>query len=158
MRGKLSVENVVDMLENARRRIADQGRYDDGVARLYRVVEMWHQWRLLKNYSISTKKVDWEQVNKGARARFLEVTTLTQLPTTLDLARARTLDHALSGKVGEKDNLLQDLLQQRNSSILAHGLQPVGERSAKRFLEYVDAMVDEPESRAAAEHARLREL
>ncbi|MGH3088093.1 MAG: hypothetical protein ACRDSJ_12335, partial [Rubrobacteraceae bacterium] len=36
VRGKLSVENVADMLENARRRITDQGRYDDGVARLYR--------------------------------------------------------------------------------------------------------------------------
>jgi hypothetical protein len=45
IRGKLSVENVVDMVENARRRITDQGRYDDGVARLYRAVEMWHQWR-----------------------------------------------------------------------------------------------------------------
>jgi CRISPR-associated protein (Cas_Cas02710) len=32
VRGRLSVENVVDMLENARRRIVDQGRYDDGVA------------------------------------------------------------------------------------------------------------------------------
>jgi len=42
VRGRLSLENVVDMLENARRRIADQGRYDDGVARLYRCVEMWH--------------------------------------------------------------------------------------------------------------------
>ncbi len=31
VRGKLSVESVVDMVENARRRIADQGRYDDGL-------------------------------------------------------------------------------------------------------------------------------
>jgi CRISPR-associated protein (TIGR02710 family) len=60
---KLSIENVVDMLENARRRIADQGRYDDGVARLYRAVEMWHQWRLLEHHSISTKGVRWEMVS-----------------------------------------------------------------------------------------------
>ncbi len=158
VRGKLSVENVVDMVENARRRIVDQGRYDDGVARLYRAVEMWHQWRLLKNHSISTKKIEWERVDRGVQKRFLEVTNLTQLPGTLDLARARTLDHALSGKVNEKDNVLRDLLQQRNNSILAHGLHPIDESSAKRFLEYVDAMVDEPEIRAAAEHARLREL
>jgi CRISPR-associated protein (Cas_Cas02710) len=57
VRGRLSLENVVDMLENARRRIADQGRYDDGVARLYRCIEMWHQWRLGER-SISTEKVD----------------------------------------------------------------------------------------------------
>src|SRR5829696_1303592 len=58
VRGRLSVENVVDMLENARRRIVDQGRYDDGVARLYRCVEMYHQWRL-QSRGVSTGKVDW---------------------------------------------------------------------------------------------------
>ncbi len=41
--GKLCPEKVVDMVENARRRIEDQGRYDDGVARLYRSVEMWRR-------------------------------------------------------------------------------------------------------------------
>jgi hypothetical protein len=55
---KFSVENVVDMLENARRRISDQGRYDDGVARLYRTVEKRHQWRLQDLHSVSTKRVD----------------------------------------------------------------------------------------------------
>jgi hypothetical protein len=34
---KFAIENVVDMVENARRRIVDQARYDDGVARLYRL-------------------------------------------------------------------------------------------------------------------------
>jgi len=67
VRGKLSVENVVDMVENARRRIADQGRYDDGGARLYRAVEMWHQWRLLKRHSISTTGVRWKEISEEAR-------------------------------------------------------------------------------------------
>jgi hypothetical protein len=40
------------------------------------------------------------------------------------------------------DPVLRDLLQKRNHSILAHGLEPIGEKSAVRFLEYVDAMVD----------------
>ncbi len=155
---KLSVENVVDMLENARRRITDQGRHDDGVARLYRTVEMWHQWRLTEQHSVSTKSVRWDRLNQDARQRFLEATGQQELPRDLDLMRARTLDRVLSGEVGEEDNILRDLLQKRNSSILAHGLDPMGETSARRFLKYVDAMVDQPETRAAAEHARLREL
>jgi len=61
VRGRLSLENVVEMLENARRRIADQGRYDDGIARLYRCVELWHQWRWGER-SISTERVDWEKL------------------------------------------------------------------------------------------------
>ena len=155
---KLSVENVVDMLENAGRRIADQGRYDDGVARLYRCVEMWHQWRLQDRYSISTKQVDWERVDEGSQRRFCEATGLDRLPQVLDLVRARTLDGILDDEPHTDDNMLRDLLQKRNSSILAHGLQPISEASARRFLEYVDAMVDQAGIQTAAAHVRLREL
>jgi hypothetical protein len=59
------------MLENARRRIADQDRYDDGVAMLYRCVEMWHQWRQGER-SISTEKVVWEKLDERVRELFLE--------------------------------------------------------------------------------------
>jgi CRISPR-associated protein (TIGR02710 family) len=158
LRGKLSIENVVDMVENARRRIADQGRYDDGVARLYRAVEMWHQWRLLEHHSVSTKGVRWEEIPEGAQANFLEATRFTQLPEDLDLTRARTLDRILSGDTTEDSNVFWDLLQKRNNSILAHGLKPVGEDPARRFLEYVDTMIDQPVIRASAGHARLRGL
>jgi CRISPR-associated protein (TIGR02710 family) len=159
LRGKLSVENVVDMLENARRRIDDQGRYDDGVARLYRAVEMWHQWRLLDRHAVSTTAVNWEKIPENARGRFLESSRLAELPRDLDLTRARALDHILSGEAGEDDNTFRDLLQKRNNSILAHGLKPIGASSAATFLEYVDAMiVDDPTKRAAARHAKLKEL
>lgn len=158
VRGKLSIENVVDMVENARRRIVDQGRYDDGVARLYRVVEMWHQWRLLEHQSVSTKGMRWKEIPEDARAKFLEATRFAQLPEDLDLTRARALDRILSGDTTEDSNVFWDLLQKRNNSILAHGLKPVGENSARRFLEYVDAMVQEPEIRGTAEHVCLREL
>ena len=158
MRGKLSVENVVDMVENARRRIADQRRYDDGVARLYRAVEMWHQWRLLEHHSVSTKGVCWEKISDDTKAKFLEASRLAQLPEDLDLTRARMLDHILSGEATEDNNVFRDLLQKRNNSILAHGLKPIGEGSARKFLEYGDAVVNQPEIRTSAEHSRLREL
>jgi CRISPR-associated protein (TIGR02710 family) len=158
VRGQISMENVVDMLENARRRITDQGRYDDGVARLYRCVEMWHQFRLLEGYSLTTKNLQWAKVPEEAKVTFLATTGFAELPEDLDLVRARTLDHILDGENPEESNVLRDLLQKRNSSILAHGLKPIGETSAKRFLEYVGSIVDEPETRTAAEHIWLREL
>ncbi len=157
VRGKLSAEKVVDMLENARRRIADQGRHDDGVARLYRTVEMYHQWRLSER-SIETSNVDWKKVEEDAKRRFLEDTDLAELPPFLDLLRARTLDRILNGDVPEDDAVLRDLLQKRNHSILAHGLEPIGEKPARRFLEYADAMVGEENVRTGAEHATLRGL
>ncbi|MBA3472173.1 MAG: TIGR02710 family CRISPR-associated protein [Rubrobacter sp.] len=157
VRGNLSAEKVVDMLENARRRIADQGRHDDGVARLYRTVEMYHQWRLSER-SIDTSNVDWKKVEEDAKRRFLEETGLAELSPFLDLLRARTLDRILNGDVPEDDAVLRDLLQKRNHSILAHGLEPIGEIPARRFLEYVDEMVGEEKARTGAEHATLRGL
>ncbi len=155
VRGRLSVENVVDMVENARRRIVDQGRYDDGVARLYRAVEMYHQWRLQERNGLSTTGVNWEKVPKDAQKSFLEAAHLSGLPQDLDLTRARALDRVLNDEVHEDDNVFRDLLQKRNNSILAHGLNPVGEGPARKFLEHVDAMVDRPEVRASAGHSRL---
>ena len=155
---KLSVENVVDMLENARWRIADQGRYDDGVARLYRAIEMWHQWRLQDLHSIFTKQVDWKRVDESSQERFRAATGVDRLPQMLDLVRARMLDGILGDEEHEDDNVLRDLLQKRNSSILAHGLEPLGEASARRFLTYVDDMVDEPMTMTLSQHATLKEL
>ena len=64
----------------------------------------------------------------------------------------------MSGEVAEDDEVLRNLLQQRNRSILAHGLEPIDAKSAGRFLEYVDGLVKAPEARAGAEHATLRGL
>jgi CRISPR-associated protein (TIGR02710 family) len=159
-RGHLSLEKVVDMLENARRRIVDQRRYDDGVARLYRSVEMWHQWRLLSRYSIETEVVKWERVDKGVQERFLELVQTKQVPEGLGLRHARILDHLLSGKDPEEDDAtFQKLLSARNSSILAHGVDPIGQRTAEKFLQYLDTLVTVPEDlRSGARHAEILAL
>ena len=156
-RENLSLENVVDMVENARRRIVDQGRYDDGVARLYRSVEMWHQWRLQNYYSISTKAVKWkEQVDESIRKQFLEAVQTKELPRQLGLKHARILDHLLEGKGLVDDAEFQGLLSARNSSILAHGMIPIRPQTAENFLKYLYALVVAPENlRVGAKHADL---
>ena len=62
------------MRRNLRRRITDQSRYDDGVARLYRAVEMWHRIEGFNRSSISTKQVDSDSLMRACRERFLEST------------------------------------------------------------------------------------
>ena len=136
----------------------ERGHYYNGLLLLAEAVEKWHQWRLQDRHAISAKQVDWQRLDKSAREQFREATGMERLPETLDLVRARTLDEILGNEAHEDDNVLRDLLQKRNSSILAHGLEPIGKSSAIRFLEYVDTMVDEFETRTAAGHVRLREL
>ena len=157
--GNLCRERVVDMTENARRRIMDQGRYDDGVARLYRSVEMWHQWRLMSLYSVSTYRTRWDQIAKDMQDRFLDLVQTKELPEDLGLRNARILDHLLSGKVPEDDAVFQKLLSARNTSILAHGMNPIGQGTAEKFLSYLDTLVNVPEGlRAGARHADLLAL
>jgi CRISPR-associated protein (TIGR02710 family) len=157
VRGRLSVENVVDMLENARRRSVDQGRYDDGGARLYRTIEIWYQWRLQK-HSVSTEKVDWEKIYGKVQERFPKEAGLSELPGMLGLYHARLLDRILSGIGVADEAMLRDLLQKRNRSILAHGLEPIGRDATLRFLEYVDGLIGEPKARSPATHVTLRSL
>ena len=68
------------------------------------------------------------------------------------------LARLLGDDATEDEAVLRDLLQKRNHSILAHGLQPIEKKSTVRFLEYVDALVEAQEARVGAEHARLRGL
>jgi hypothetical protein len=74
------------------------------------------------------------------------------------LHHARLLDHLVNGEETEDEAVLRDLLQKRNHSILAHGLEPIEKKSTVRFLKYVDALVEAPEAGVGAEHARLRGL
>jgi CRISPR-associated protein (TIGR02710 family) len=160
-KSEFSVQKVVDMVENARRRILDQGRYDDdGVARLYRSVEMWHQWRLLDRYSIETETVKWGRVDEDVQERFLDLVQTKELPEGLGLRHARILDHLLSGKDPEEDDAaFQKLLSARTSSILAHGVYPIGQRTAEKFLQYLDTLMTVPdELRSGAMHAELLAL
>ena len=97
--------------------------------------------------------MDWD-----VRERFLQETRLNEPPRVLALHHARLLDHIMNGGVTEDEAVLKDLLQKRNHSILAHGLEPIEKKSTVRFLEYVDALVEAPEAGVGAEHARLRGL
>jgi hypothetical protein len=78
----------------------------------------------------------------SSQQRFREASGLDRLPQTLDLVRARMLDGILGDEPHSDDNVLRDLLQKRNRSLLAHGFEPITEGSAHRFLQYVDAMMD----------------
>ena len=82
------------------------------------------------------------------------------MPEGLGLRHARTLDHLLSGKdPEEEDAAFQKLLSACNSSILAHGVDPIGQRTAEKFLQYLDTLATVPEElRSGARDAELLAL
>lgn len=115
---------IFDLWRNAERR-ATQGRYDDAVARVYRLIEWSAQWLLRTMCEIDTSDIPPERIpagidipvnrdgkhQAGLYAAWMMVGKLTSGPA--------------SGFAAAHLPALLGYLQMRNESILAHGFAPV---------------------------------
>jgi len=149
---------IADLLNNASRRI-EEGKYDDAVARLYRTIELIAQTRLKELSLIDEKKLKDNRVfaiilralekkldkgtienyKKGQRQEDLNKGVI-KIGLSKDYELLADLDDELGKKFiedsKEAENL-HNLLNARNSSILAHGLEPVEKETAKELFEEV---------------------
>jgi len=148
---------ICDLLNNARRRM-EEGKYDDAVARLYRITELIAQSVLRTKYEIDSSNVDvWQLMTLGK----LEKKTIEKYEKLRDedgkiklpLRKDFELLHDLGDEAGKKfleDNRMKDMLARRNNSILAHGLVAVEKEDAERMFgsvkEYVELVVEDAES------------
>jgi CRISPR-associated protein (TIGR02710 family) len=140
---------ISDLLNNARRRM-EEGKYDDAVARLYRITELIAQSVLRAKYEIESGGVDvWQLMTLGK----LEKKTIEKYEMLRDeegkiklpLRKDFELLQDLEDEVGKKfleDNRMKDMLAKRNSSILAHGLVPVEKEDAEKMFESVTEYVE----------------
>ncbi len=128
---------LFDLWRNAQR-CATRGRYDDAVARLYRLLEWSAQWILRERTGIDTADVPPERI-----------------PAGMELPRNREGKHqaglfnawALAATYGGDDvrefweaqgELMRDHIQRRNYSILAHGSTPLSENEWGRFSTWIE--------------------
>ncbi len=122
----IAPELLIDLLANARRR-AEEGKFDDAVARLYRLTEMIAQYRL-QQQGLMTGDLDTARLPEAIRPEY-EALRGESGKIKLGLAQA----FRLLGELGDEAFLphyaryetLRGLLTSRNSSILAHGIAPV---------------------------------
>ncbi|WP_420827369.1 TIGR02710 family CRISPR-associated CARF protein [Halochromatium glycolicum] len=126
-----------DLWLNAQRRAA-QGRYDDAVARGYRLLEWTAQW-LLQTQGVDTSDLRPEQIpdSLGINAN-PDGKRQAGLRNAWELAA-----HHLGGEVqafveAERSHMLEQL-KKRNYSILAHGDQPIAKADWEAFHSWIDA-------------------
>lgn len=149
-------QRLVDLWRNAER-CAKRGRYDDAVARCYRLIEWVGQWRLRSQYRIEVDDIDWSRITDQeviragiADRQSSNAKTLSGLVQTLKLAAAKEPEGAIdrflrdpypgtySGKRGKDgERRLRDMIDLRNKSILAHGATPLGLEDWQRFAEFM---------------------
>ncbi|RIZ64862.1 MAG: TIGR02710 family CRISPR-associated protein, partial [Methylococcales bacterium] len=116
---------LLDLYRNAQRRAA-QGRYDDAIARVYRLIEWTAQWLLRTQCNIQTGDVKEQDIPEGL--------TLTKnhdsgqyqagLFAAWQLVRFKTKGAAAQFIVAQENNM-RNHIKVRNLSILAHGFEPV---------------------------------
>ena len=122
IKNKYSEEILADLLVNADRR-AQEGKYDDAVARLYRAVELIAQILLARRH-IDTSEVKVEDLPTDWR----EAVEPAGEPMKLGQEKAFALLESLGEKIGREyreNEKLRHYLSKRNSSILAHQLEPM---------------------------------
>lgn len=133
---------ILDMYSNAERRF-NEGKIDDAILRLYRLVEMLAQNKLLNNYGIDPSDVKTKQIPDKVRADFIAFyknhrNNKIGIPQT---AAYRLLD-ALGDELGRvfkiKEAEFMKIQFSRNYSYLAHGFDS---SRGKTYLNLRDFVV-----------------
>lgn len=144
-----------DLLNNAKRRI-EEGKYDDAVARLYRATELVAQLKLVdydfvntyeleENLSFLVDKNKIENKVNSKTRRSLNHWNYYKNKEPIDNF-ALTTTYTLLSKLNKKDaliltdnffNNIQDDISKRNTSILAHGLNPIDKKLADELYDLV---------------------
>lgn len=140
-------EIVEDLLLNSERR-ASQGRYDDAVGRLYRALELLAQVRLKLEYGIKTGDVDIKKIPQEYREKYkLEKDTNDgKLKIGLEgsyelLAIVNNADPLTKEYLNTKNKFIY-LLSVRNSSLFAHGFQPITKEEYDKFHTFFKEFFD----------------
>jgi len=142
-----------DLWLNAQRR-ARQARYDDAVARAYRLLEWTAQW-LLSTVGVETGDLRPEQIPDGLSiAPNAEGKRQAGLRHAWELAGHHLGDEVRTFVENERRHML-DQLKKRNYSILAHGDRPIAQADWKAFAGWLEAALI-PLLRVRAAAAGLR--
>lgn len=149
---------LVDILANAERR-AEEGNYDDGVARLYRSMEMVGQLALINGFELNPSDLDLERL-KRIRSDLVdkyECRKNNKEKIQLGLYHCFELlcdldpDSTIAKTYLSIKEDIKKYLLFRNNSILAHGFMPVDsdkyEAMKKLVIQMATSYVQELEER-----------
>lgn len=133
---------LASLINNSIRK-ADEYKYDDAIARLYRAFELIAQIRLA-SYDIKSSNVDVSVLRENnVSVEFIEELKKTKedgkIKTGLikDYMLLNELNDDLGKYYGENETKIKNLTFKRNSSILAHGLESMSKEDFDEFLEVV---------------------
>ncbi len=127
---------ILDLWNNAHRRAA-QGRYDDAMARCYRIIEWTAQWVLNKNHGIETGNLRSDFVPSELSIHLNSKGKLqASLMNAWELIRLKH-DGPARVFIQEQNRSLLNRIEARNSSILAHGKTPIDKAGWQKMADWM---------------------
>jgi len=140
---KPSIFYYRDLLANAKRRADLENKHDDAVARLYRAIELLGQSELKNSYGIETSNVKEELIPEDLRAEYRQkyrdkYDSRIKLPLWASYQLLKVLGSDLARRFfNHYEGKIRPLLNVRNNSILAHGLDPIDEKNFRKLFDSV---------------------
>jgi hypothetical protein len=125
--GEYSIEKVKELIANASRR-AEEGKYDDAVARLYRATEMLAQVGFMEQFGQSTSKFPARLLPDSIRRLFFRDES-PDAEKGFGFQEAYQVLDAVGHQYGktyhDNEDKFKAIMCTRNCSILAHGSIPL---------------------------------
>ncbi|MGA1823098.1 MAG: TIGR02710 family CRISPR-associated CARF protein [bacterium] len=137
--GTIFKELILDLFSNAQRR-NEEGKRDDAILRIYRIVEMLAQERLQNRYGINTSQVNVEQVPEELREEYKEKYSdgrTMKVPQAASLYLLKSLGDDLGKIFFKKEAEFKKIQNVRNNSYLAHGFKSAKENTYPKLKEFV---------------------
>ena len=134
---------LASLINNSIRR-ADEYKYDDAIARLYRAFELIAQIRL-NTYRLNSSDIDTNVLlEKNVSQEFIDALEKTRedgkikIGLIKDYELLAELDDELGKYFAENRNSINNITIKRNNSILAHGLESLDKDDFDQFEELVE--------------------
>ena len=135
---------IKELINNAQRRIEDK-RFDDASARIYRALELYGQICFEKKIGCPNDKVKRAKIPQALRDEFRKYldqqSDLMKLPLQATFTVLRAVGHEAGERFFSFEDKIKNIQIARNKSILAHGIQPVTEHTARSILDTVTDFV-----------------
>lgn len=134
----------VDMFWNAVRR-AEEGKYDDGIVRLYRTVEIFGQVEIFNELGCHTGEVPLDRLPEEIRGDFRKRTN-KQGEVKLGLNDTFRVLSKLDNKVGQdylkQKESFKGIMGTRNNSFLTHNFRALSEKQFESHREMIAEIFD----------------
>ena len=136
---------LASLINNSIRR-AEEYKYDDAIARLYRAFELIAQIRL-SAYRLNSSDIDTDiLLENNVSQEFIDGLEKTRdegkirIGLIKDFELLDALDDDLGKYFTENRNRINNLTKKRNNSILAHGLESLDKEDFEEFEEVVESL------------------